>query len=237
MFRTLTIGGHGAEKRCTGSPLRNCHWYISQTKPWPPRRKSEKRDIDKREKRHKRQKGDREGGGASPHVEAFAPTMLICQQRQPGRRSPGGRPTPFRLYKFNSPNGVKFPMVISWCVSEHLGIPNWESIFPMVISWCVSELLGVPNWELEFPMVISRCVSAHLGVPNWELKFTIVFSWCVSEHLGIHNWELKFPMVISCCVSEHLGVPNWELIDIPNSHFVVCFQTFTNCQEEVVIPS
>ena len=25
MFRALTIGGHGAEKPRTGSPLRNCH--------------------------------------------------------------------------------------------------------------------------------------------------------------------------------------------------------------------
>ena len=53
------------------------------------------------------------GEGVSPHVEAFAFTMLICQQIQPGRRSLGGRPTPFRLYKFNSPNGVRFPIVIS----------------------------------------------------------------------------------------------------------------------------
>ena len=41
------------------------------------------------------------GEAVSPHLEAFAPTMLICQQIQPGRRSLGGRPTPFRLYKFN----------------------------------------------------------------------------------------------------------------------------------------
>ena len=53
------------------------------------------------------------GEGVSPHLEAFAFTMLICQQIQPGRRSLGGRPTPFRLYKFNSPNGVRFPIVIS----------------------------------------------------------------------------------------------------------------------------
>ena len=53
------------------------------------------------------------GEGVSPHLEAFASTMLICQQIQLGRRSLGGRPTPFRLYKFNSPNGVRFPIVIS----------------------------------------------------------------------------------------------------------------------------
>ena len=50
------------------------------------------------------------GEGVSPHLEAFAPTMLICQQIQPGRRCLAGHPTPFRLYKFNSPNGVRFPM-------------------------------------------------------------------------------------------------------------------------------
>ena len=50
------------------------------------------------------------GEGVSPHLEAFAPTVLICQQIQPGRRSLGGRPTPFRLYKFNSPNRVRFPI-------------------------------------------------------------------------------------------------------------------------------
>jgi hypothetical protein len=53
------------------------------------------------------------GRGLSPHLEAFASTMLICQQIQPGRRSLGGRPTPFRLYKFNSPNGVRFPIGFS----------------------------------------------------------------------------------------------------------------------------
>ena len=71
-------------------------------------RKGEKRDRDTRKKGRQGR-----GEGVSPHLEAFAPTMLICQQMQPGRRSPGGRPTPFRFYIFNSPNGVRFPMVIS----------------------------------------------------------------------------------------------------------------------------
>ena len=53
------------------------------------------------------------GRGSVALLEAFAPTMLICQQMQLGRRSLGGRPTPFRLYKFNSPNGVRFPIGIS----------------------------------------------------------------------------------------------------------------------------
>ena len=46
--------------------------------------------------------------GLPLHLEAFAFTMLIYQQIQLG-----GRPTPFRLYKFNSPNGVRFRIVIS----------------------------------------------------------------------------------------------------------------------------
>jgi hypothetical protein len=98
-------------------------------------RKGQQGERDKREKGRKGEKRDRDtrekgrqgrGEGVSPHLEAFAPTMLICQQMQLGRRAPGGRPTPFRLYKFNSPNGVRFPVVTSWCVSEHLRIPNWE---------------------------------------------------------------------------------------------------------------
>ena len=52
------------------------------------------------------------GRGSVTPCGAFAFTMLICQQIQPGRRSLGGRPTPFRLYKFNSPNGVRFPIAI-----------------------------------------------------------------------------------------------------------------------------
>ena len=53
------------------------------------------------------------GEVVSPHLEAFALAMLICQQIQPGRRSLAGRPAPFRLYKFNSSNGVRFPFIIS----------------------------------------------------------------------------------------------------------------------------
>ena len=55
-------------------------------------RKGEKRDRDTREKGRQGR-----GEGVSPHLEAFAPTMLICQQMQPGRRSPGGRPAPPRF--------------------------------------------------------------------------------------------------------------------------------------------
>ena len=48
--------------------------------------------------------------------------------------APRSRPSPFGLYIFNSPNGVRFPVAISWCVFHHLWIPNWELKFPVVIS-------------------------------------------------------------------------------------------------------
>ena len=84
-------------------------------------RKGEQGERDNREKGGKERqghKGERETGKGRGSVTPFG-SLRTYNANLPAdaawqavaRRAP--RPTPFRLYIFNSPNGVRFPMVIS----------------------------------------------------------------------------------------------------------------------------